>query len=323
MAKTKSKTKNKSSIVKQPKITPASSKSRKKPKYKSFRLHKRIKHMGPKLPSWWTLFKKALSLMKANKRPIFIFFIIYGILNIILIRGIAPLIDVESIKESYDELGLGNDGLSIGFTAFGSLLRAGTQAVDATAQIYQMLLIVVASLALIWLYRQQQAGSKVTIKMAFYRGMYPIIPFILIVLVIGLQLLPASIGNFIFSTVSSNGLVVGFLEQSAWVLFFVGMLLLSFYWISSSLVALFIVTLPEMTPMTALREAKELVAHRRFSVLIKVLALIILCALIVLVLVLPLIYFSPIVAEWIFFTLTVLAIPFIVAYLFCLYRELL
>ncbi len=319
----KSKTRKKETIVKQPKIKPAGSKARKKPQYKSFRLHKRIKHLGPKLPSWWTLFKKALLLMKENKKPIFYFFVIYGILNIILIRGIAPLIDVEGIRESYDEIGLGSDGLSIGFTAFGTLLQAGTQAVDATAQIYQMLLIVIASLALIWLYRQQQAGNKVTIKMAFYRGMYPIIPYILIILIIGLQLLPASIGNFLFSTVTSNGLVVGFLEQLAWVFFFIGTIILSFYWLCSSLMALFVVTLPEMTPMIALREAKELVRYRRFSVLIKIITLLFILLAIVIITVLPLIYFSPLAAEWVFFTLTVLAVPFVVAYLFCLYRELL
>lgn len=313
----------KETIVKQPKIKPAGSKSRKKPKYKSFRLHKRIKHNGPKLPSWWSLFKKSLRLMSANKRAILVFFAIYGVLNILLIRGIAPLIDIEGIRESYDELGLGNDGLSIGFAAFGTLLQAGTQSVDAIAQIYQMLLLIMASLALIWLFRQQQAGNKVTMKMAFYRGMYPLIPFILIVLVIGLQLIPATIGNFIFTTVTTNNLVVGFLEQASWVIFFAGTLILSLYWISSSLMALFVVTLPEMTPMIALRETKQLVAHRRFVILSKVLALVLAIVAIIVVAVLPLIYFSPLAAEWLFFAITVLAVPFVIAYLFCLYRELL
>lgn len=317
------KSRKQKTIVKQPKITPKDAKLRKRPKYKSFRLHKRIKHPGPKLPNWWTLFMKSLRLLRANIKPLFFFIIIYSIIMIVLIRGIAPLLDVEGLRESYEELGLDIGGLTLGFTAFGSLLQAGTQNVDAASQLYQMILIIVASLAFIWLFRQQQAGNKVTMRMAFYRGMYPLIPFTLLILVIALQLLPATIGNFLFSTVTTNELVVGFLEQFAWVLLFISTLLLSLYWISSSLIALFIVTLPEMTPMQALREAKELVRFRRISVLLKVIALICIILTALVVIVLPLIFFQPLVAEWVFFALTIIAIPFCASYLFCLYRELL
>jgi hypothetical protein len=38
-------------------------------------------------------------------------------------------------------------------------------------------------------------------KMGFYRGMYPLIPFIIVSVVIALQTIPASIGNFLFKTV--------------------------------------------------------------------------------------------------------------------------
>ena len=47
--------------------------------------------------------------------------------------------------------------------------------------------------------------------------------------------------------------------------------LLSLYMICSSLFALYIVTLPNVTPMKALRSARQLVLHRRFLVLRKIL----------------------------------------------------
>lgn len=316
------KNRNKKPIVKQPKLSSKSSKTRKKPEYKSFRLQKRLKHPGPKLPNWWILLKKVFALLAVNKKPIFVFFILYAVLNILLVRGIAPTIDISGIQESYEELGIETSGWAAGLTAFGSLLQFGASNVNPTAQLYQLILIVVAALAFIWLFRQQQAGNQVTMKMAFYRGMYPIIPFVLIICVIGLQLIPATIGNFLFSTVVANGLVVGFLEQLLWLMLFIFTLILSFYWVSTSLIALFIVTLPEMTPMQSLREAKQLVSLRRISVMLKILALIVIIFLAIAIIILPLIFLNALIAEWVFFAITILLIPFTTAYLFSLYREL-
>jgi len=241
-------------IVKRPKEYNQKAKLRKKPQYRSFHMHKRIKHLDPKLPSWWALLKKSVHLMVVNKKAIFMFFLIYGLLNLMLVRGFASQIDVGGLKEAFRTI-VGQDtaNLASGFTAFGLLVNASTQGTDAIAQLYQSLLLVISILSIIWLYRQQQAGNKVTMKMAFYRGMYPLIPFLLVMLVIGLQFIPAMIGNFFFSAVNDSGLAVGAIEQISWFLFLVTTTLLSLYMISSSVIALMIVTLPEMTPMIALR----------------------------------------------------------------------
>jgi hypothetical protein len=314
----------KKTIVKEPKISKPGAKARKKPKYKSFRIHKRIKYNGPKLPSWWILLKKSLALMSHNKKAILVFAAVYGILNLLLVRGFSSPVDIGGIRDSFSEIvGEESAGLVSGFTAFGLLINASTQGSSEIAQVYQTFLLIFASLALIWLYRQQQAGNKVTMKMAFYRGMYPLVPFILILLVIGLQLIPAVIGNFLFTTVIEGGLAVGGIEQVAWLLFFLSTLLLSLYMISSSSIALYVVTLPEMTPMIALRQARELVRFRRLSLMLRVIALGLVVFALLFVIVLPIIFIAPTLAEWIFFAITILGIPFVHGYMFSLYRELL
>ena len=311
-------------IVKDPKISKPGAKARQKHKYKSFRLHKRIKHPQPKLPSWWHLFMKSLALMRANKKAIMVFVIVYGLLNLLLVRGLTSTVDIEGVKESLSSIvGDGSSGLATGFTAFGLLLDASTKGSGEVAQVYQTFLLIIASLALIWLYRQQQAGNKVTMKMAFYRGMYPLVPFTLVLLVISLQMIPALIGNFLYTTVISNDLVVGGLEQTAWLLFFASTVILSLYMISSSSMALYIVTLPEMTPMIALRQARELVRYRRFSVILRCIAIILIIFALLFLIVLPVIFIAPTMAEWMFFVLTVLGIPLVHGYMFSLYRELL
>jgi hypothetical protein len=321
MAKVK---KTQKTIVKEPKISKPGARARQKPNYKSFRLHKRIKHGGPKLPSWWHLLNKSWALMKANKKAIVIFVLVYGLLNVILVRGFSSPVDIDTLQDSFGEiLGEESAGIASGFTAFGLLLNASTQGSSEIAQVYQTFLLIFASLALIWLYRQQQAGNKVTMKMAFYRGMYPLVPFILVLAVISLQLIPALIGNFLFTTVISGGLAVSGLEQTMWLLFFISTLLLSLYMISSSAIALYVVTLPEMTPMLALRQARELVRYRRFSLLIRAVAIILVVFALLFIIVLPVIFIAPTLAEWMFFAITVLGIPLVHGYMFSLYRELL
>lgn len=311
-------------IVKQPKVLPSTAKQRQKPQYKSFRIHKRIKHHAPSLPSWWVLLKKSIALMRTNKKQIAVFFLLYAFFTLLLVRGVESSIDTDGIQETLtgvvDEETL---GLASGFTAFGLLLSSTQTAQGEVTQLYQSVLLLVGSLALIWLYRQQQAGNVVTFKMSLYRGMYPAVPFLLVLLVIGLQLIPALIGNFLFQTVLQSNLIVGNLELILWILLFVCTLLLSLYMVTGSIIALYVVTLPEMTPMHALRQARELVRFRRVAVLgrIVMLPLVILASLFVVIL--PIIFFAPPIAEWLFFAGTVLVVPFIHGYLFSLYRELL
>lgn len=313
------------SIVKQPKVLDSTTKLRKKPQYKSFRLHKRIKHPAPKIPNWWQLTKKSLALMSANKKPLIWFFVVYGLLTLLLVRGFTSSVDVAGIKDSLQEdYGLSDSDAAVsGLAAFSVLLNSGTQASSEIAQLYQIILLLLASLALIWLFRQQQAGNRVGLKMAIYRGMYPLVPFVFVLFVIAIQLLPAFIGSFLFSTVLSNGLAVNGFEQLLWLLLFVATLLLSLYMLSSSVVAAYVVTLPEMTPMTALKQARGLVRFRRVSVMRKILAIILVFLLVNVIVVLPLIFFAPLAAEWLFFAITILAVPFVHGYLFSLYRELL
>ncbi len=322
--KNKTSNNNKKQIVKVPKQTAKNAKLRQKPKYKSFRMHKRIKHHAPKLPTWWVLLKKSLALIVANKKQIFYFALIYGFLNLLLVRGFSSPVDIAGLKETFSEtIGPESAGLASGFTAFGLLLGASTTGSGDVAQVYQLVILIISTLALIWLYRQQQSGNKVTIKTAFYRGMYPVVPFTLVAFVAGLQLVPAIIGNFMYTTVIQNDLVIGFLEQAAWVLLFALTLLLSLYMLCSSLVALFIVTLPEMTPMVALRQARELVRFRRINIIKKLLAIILVIFALLFVIVLPVIFIAPVLAEWMFFAITVLGVPLVTGYLFSLYRELL
>lgn len=99
--------------------------------------------------------------------------------------------------------------------------------------------------------------------------------------------------------------------------------LLSLYMISSSIFALFIASLPNMTPVRALRSARQLVLHRRWEVLRKLIALPIVLLIILGLVVIPIIAVVPILAEAVFFVASVIILPFALAYIYELYRSML
>lgn len=310
-------------IVKNPEASLRNSKLRKKPQYKSFRLHKQIKHPGPKLPSFWNVSKKALQLLVANKQPIAWFVIVYGLLSLLFVSGIVAPLDIGEIRERLETYTGSVSSFSNNVTILSLLLNSSFKASGEVSAMYQVIFIVTSSLALIWLFRQQQAGIKTGLKQAYYRGMYPLVPFCLVALVIGLQAVPAALGNFLYGSVINEGLAVTFAEQFIWFLFLMFTIILSLYLISTTIIALFIVTLPEMTPSVALKEAKDLVTHRRIDILQKMIALIIIIGAMYVATIFPTIFISALLAQVLYFLLTILVLPFIVAYLFVLYRELL
>ena len=153
--------------------------------------------------------------------------------------------------------------------------------------------------------------------------MYPLIPFILVILVMGLQLIPLIIGSTLYSTVVNNGIAVYAAEKVVWALLFAMLGLLSLYMLTSSVFALYIVTLPDMTPTKALRSARELVRYRRWTVLRKLLGMPVMLLLAALIVMLPIITLAAPAARWVFFILTMCGLAAVHAYVYTLYRELL
>jgi hypothetical protein len=153
--------------------------------------------------------------------------------------------------------------------------------------------------------------------------MYPLVPFMLVLTVVGLQLVPMLIGSTLYVTVINGGIAVYAAEKILWGLLFIVLALLSLYMLASSLFALYIVTLPDMTPMKALRSARELVRYRRWTVLRKMLALPLILLLVAFVIMLPIIILAAPLARWVFFLLTMTALTAAHAYMYTLYRELL
>jgi len=286
-----------------------------------FRL-KRIKR-PVRLPSVWRLSRQTIGTVWRHKWVFLGIALIYIVFSVIFVTGLGGSTNMAGLEQQAGTATGSAGHLLADLGAFGSLLTNGTGTSNASGGAYQLIITLIISLATIWVLRQSAAGERVGFKDAFYRGMYPLIPFTFVLIVILVQLLPFLIGATIYSFVTAAGIAVNSWEQFVLLLFLIVPTIFSAYMLASSLFALYIVTLPDMTPLQALRSAKKLVHYRRATVFRKLLfmpiALIVLGALIVV----PVIFVVPAIATWLFFVLAIVGLILAHTYVYTLYRELL
>lgn len=292
------------------------------PKRKFFRF-KRIKH-PVRLPGSWQITKKTCQTIWQARRPLIGVLIVYIILSILLVRGFGSTGDVSTLRQQLAKGFTGNaSDLASGFSALSSTLTSSNSSSTAAAGVYQLLLGIIISLATIWTLRQVRAGEYVRVRDAFYKSMLPFITFLLVMIIILIQALPFVIGGGIYTIVINYGIAITAPEKLLWGLLFGVLTFISVYMLCSSLFGLYIVTLPDMTPLKALRNARNLVQYRRVAVFRKVVFLFFALGVVIVALMMPIVFLLPAIATWAFFVMSLAGLIFMNAYMYTLYRELL
>lgn len=295
----------------------------KTPVYRSFKLQKRIKTATPTLPTGFRLFRTALGTLVRHWKVFLGIIIVYGLLNAVLV-GFGSTNGLDEVKQSFNDAFTGSlGGLAAGASLFVYMLGTTSASTNPAAGAYQLILALIISLALIWTLREIYAGHNTRIRDGFYRGMYPLIPFVLVLCVIGLQLVPLLVGGYLLNSVIANSIALTGMEFIIWTSIFFILALVSLYMVSSSLFALYIVSLPDMTPLRALRSARELVRFRRWAVLRKVVFLPIALILLAALLIIPLIMFVTPLAVAVFIVCNMAVVAAVHSYMYALYRSLL
>ncbi len=295
----------------------------KNPHYKSFKLQKRIKHDYYKdVPKVRILFKDTFALMGKNIKTLGGITLIYVISYVILVQGTAAL-DIAEFKEYVTEvLNQPGEGLTRSIVLVTAVMSAGTTTAGDAGAVYGYFLLLITGLAYVWALRNIYARKEFKIKDAYYRGMYPLIMVVLLSFVVMLQMIPAGLGNYIFSAANSNGLISTSLEMGLLITLWGLLILLSGYLFTTTMIAIYIVMLPNMTPMRALAAAKKLVMHRRWVVLRKILALFAVIFVFVILVVLLAVGIVPNRATTIMTMTTFLVLPIFHTYMYTLYRSL-
>ncbi len=271
------------------------------------------------MPSSFKLIGQVLATLKTQWKPLGGVLLVYLILNIVLVGSLGNLSSkVNDIKSSLDS---GGSRLGSSLSGFGNLVAGGNNA--QSSSIMQSILLVLASLAVIWSLRQLLAGEKIGVKQAYYQSMAPLVPFLLVIIVIILQLLPLTLGSLVLGLILSSVFTAGGFLTLVFSLLLALLAAWSVYMVSGSIFALYVVTLPDMQPRQALRSAKDLVRYRRWSIIRRLVFLPVFILVVMGIIVVPLILFASFLVTPVFYLLIMLAFLFAHTYLYSLYRGLL
>lgn len=300
---------------------------KKTPKYQSFRLSGRIAPAKiKKLPKVSELWRDTFAFLWLHRRKMLLFVFVYTVTYLIFAKGIGNFSsEPEELKKELDGVLAGNIESIVGLVAiYASMLGSLTTVVDDVANFMQVSIVIIFSLAFIWLIRRLHSDPrKVTVKDAFYRGMRPLIPFIIVLVILVFELIPAGAGSLAYLAASASA--SGFSEIELLGLSVVAILgvILSLYLITGSIFALYIVTLKNMTPLKSIKASMRLLSIHRWVILRKVLSMIFLVLLLGFVVALPFILWIPRYAEAGFFILACCSFAMLHTYLYKLYRSML
>jgi hypothetical protein len=289
--------------------------------YESFRLQKRLPRSGPKLAGAFRILFDSVKLLCKNWKLFGGILLIYLLLELILVQGLSLVTSGSSLGQTKHLLSSATNAATTATSLF--LLLVGTGTGNSSSTAYQFILLLFISLVLIWSIRQHYLGVAIRIRDGFYKGIAPFVPFFLVLLTIGLELIPAAAGIVLYSAVTSNGIAATAAERILWVCLTLILVLVSCYYISGSIFALYIVTLQDMTPLRALKMASKLVRGRRLRVMQRIIFLPIAVFIIMAILIVPFLLFAVKVAPVAFFVVTAVMVAVLHAYLYGLYRELL
>ncbi len=300
------------------------------PKYRSFKLQQKIKIKNYKpLPTAWSLWKVSLEMFWKNKRIIGLFLLVYAVLYLIFVRGLSGGINIGDLKNTLKDNTSVASGLLSSVTLFGVLVSTSTSTTSESASIYQGMLLIIGSLGFIWLLRQLSGDKslKLRIRDAYYRGMQPLVPFVIVLFVLALEFVPLSIGGFILNVVLANSLTGSGSELFGIYVICILLGILSLYLISGSIAALYIVTLPEMEPFKAIRASHQVLRVHRWSVARKFVMLVLFLLAAGLLVFIPLLLIIPSSLAWlnefIFFGEMVSGFAIFHIYMYSLYKSLL
>lgn len=238
--------------------------------HRSLQLTKRRDYVRSlNLPGYFSFTLEVFNLVWKNK-AIFLwlgvwFIALYIIFNLMgtqdnyqkfrdLLEGTAP----DSLFS-----GITGDISKAGILLFTALTQGLGNTMDSGQRLIALFIGLYSWLTIVWLLRNIMAGRKVNVRDGLYNAGAPILPTILMVLVFLVQLIPLAIAIIVASAAWQSG----FLSNGAWaMLAAIGILLIvtmSLYWVSSTIIAMIVITLPGMYPMRALVISGDLVVGRR------------------------------------------------------------
>lgn len=243
--------------------------------HRSFQLTRRRDYIRPlELPGNISFTAEVTRTLWKHKKTFILLAVVYVLLFALLV-GVQSQDTYstmsDTLKETGSELFTGNWG-AIGQAGllFLSIASFGVSDESTEAQqIFSVLVFLLIWLTTVWLLRNLLAGHKVKLRDGLYSAGSPLFAMAIIAVIIAIQLIPIAVVLIGYNAALASGLLAG---GAASMLFWIGaalLVVLSLYWVTSSLFAMIIVTLPGTYPYQAMKAAGDIMVGRRIKLLLR------------------------------------------------------
>jgi hypothetical protein len=245
--------------------------------HRSFRwTRRRDYNRSLKLPGYFAFTSEVRKTLWPHRKVFLLLSLFYALLMATLV-GLASQETyttlTDTLRDTSGDVFDGNLGEvgKAGLLLLTAMTGGISQTLTDAQQVYAGIVILLTWLTTVWVLRNVLAGHKVKLRDGLYNAGAPIISTFLVSLVLIIQLLPLAVALIAYSAAAASGLLAGGVEA---MLFWIaaGLLaVLSLYLVTSTFIAMIVVTIPGMYPIRALKTAGDLVVGRRVRILLRLL----------------------------------------------------
>lgn len=307
---------------------------RKRRPHKTFRKTERIKaNKTLNLPGYFSFASSAWAIIWKNKRFFFKFFLLFCVFAALILGALNQDLYVkyrDSLNSS-EEAGSTQLGFVKYFTLAASAITSQSgSTISEGQQIISVVMFLFGWLMIVWGLRQILAGNKPKLRDALYSSGGPFLSTLFVIAAGLLQLIPLALSLLAYQALTGVGIInntIAIENMAFWVAEAV-IVAMTLYWLTSTFLALVIVTLPGMYPGSALTAAGDIITGRRLKFLYRILFMIWPILILWLVVLVPIVILdSAIQITWLplvpfaVLLLTTMTLMWCVTYIYLLYRK--
>ena len=241
------------------------------------------------LPGYWAFSIYVVRTLLSHKK-------LFGLILLFYVAAAIVLVGLAS-QDTYSQLSSLLDNTASGWDSVGkaslllltSLSGGLNTSFTEAQQIYSSLLLLLVWLAVVWSLRAILAGNTPKLRDALYNSGAPIVSTAIVLMITVVQLVPLALAIVMVSVAARTGMFDSPTMSLVLSIAAISMGVLSIYWVTSSLIALVVVTLPGMYPWRAIQTAGDLVIGRRIRILLRLLWMLLSTLVFVVVILLPVI----------------------------------
>ena len=287
-----------------------------------------FKRENRKMPKKWvaspiSLISQTFTFLKQHWRVLTPITMLYSLLYLVIVRVNISFDQTSSVDAAQAIFKASGTPILARISSLAGVVSSYRPSGSEQANILSSVLIVLFSLIYIWAIRALSMNKKIRARDALYSGTSNLLPFMFMMSVLAIQLLPLTLAVTAYN-IGDNGLIFIYWYERTAALVGLGLIaLLSLYFISNTIMALYACTIQGVYPVPVMRSTRDMVRFQRLRILVNLVVGIFIMFFLYLCLLLIVVTYAPKLTSWMLDLFNILSLPIIHTYLYKMYRSML